>query len=130
MWERIRFARESAGLSKAELARRCRVSRTTATQWEGGGSRPIAHPDWASSAGIARATGVALPWLLTGQGEARPPAGKDDVVFTVEQLRVLYELTQLPPEQQDSLTRLIRATYQSLHPQPEPQPPPTDKAKP
>lgn len=38
--DRIRTAREAKGLSKAELARRLKLSRTTITQWESGETAP------------------------------------------------------------------------------------------
>lgn len=61
--DRLRKAREDAGLSQQQLADRLAVSRNTVGNAETGARRPlpITIKAWAD------ATGVPLPWLLTGE---------------------------------------------------------------
>ena len=61
--DRLRKSREDAGLSQAQLAEALAVSRNTIGNAETGARRPlpITIRAWAD------ATGVPLPWLLTGE---------------------------------------------------------------
>jgi transcriptional regulator with XRE-family HTH domain len=111
IWRRIEEARRLGGLSKAELARCTGVSRATASQWEGHGSRAIARPSWDSLKLIASACSVDFNWLATGLGS---PTGRSDAVFTEEELDLLYALTQLPPELRRPLEEQIRALAAAL----------------
>jgi len=67
--DRIRHARRTLGISRAELARRIGVGPSAAVQWEhnNGTSPRIRH-----LIAIARITGVSFEWLATGRGAARP----------------------------------------------------------
>ena len=111
IWRRIEESRRLGGLSKADLARRTGVSRATASQWEGHGSRAIARPSWDSLKLIASACGVDFNWLATGLGS---PTGRSDAVFTEEELDLLYALTQLPAEVRRPLEEQIRALAAAL----------------
>lgn len=63
--DRLRKAREAAGLSQAELADKIGVSRSTVSRVESGGLvRPIVWNAWAG------VTGVPLDWLRTGDSAA------------------------------------------------------------
>lgn len=62
--QRIRLARESAGMEQADLAEHVRVARATISSWEiGSNKRPVAY---AYLRIIAEATGVSLDWLEGG----------------------------------------------------------------
>lgn len=63
--ERITAAREAAGLSKSELARRLGRSPSAVTQWESGETKALRAE---SLIGIARETNVRAEWLETGRG--------------------------------------------------------------
>lgn len=64
--QRIRVARERAGLKQAELARRCGVISTTAWRWEDG----RAEPSLAMLRRISSEVGVELGWLVAGDAAA------------------------------------------------------------
>ena len=63
---RIRLARQRAGLSAAELARKLGVSRGAVSQWE----TDIAAPNDKNLRNMAVLLGVAVEWLKTGRGQA------------------------------------------------------------
>lgn len=66
MRDRIKQAREAAGLSKSELARRCGVTPTSAIDWEReGGTKPSVE----KMERIALETGASFEWLATGRGQ-------------------------------------------------------------
>jgi len=72
MGDRLRKAREEAGLSQSELAAAIKVSRATVSNAEVGARHPLAITVGA----WARATGVPEAWLLTGKA-AGTPSGPD-----------------------------------------------------
>lgn len=65
MGPRIRSAREAAGYSACELARRIRKHPSQISRWELGAFEPQAS----TIAEIARECRVTTDWLLTGEGE-------------------------------------------------------------
>jgi transcriptional regulator with XRE-family HTH domain len=65
---RIREMRESRGLTQAALGARLGVTRSQVTLWETGGR----NPSPTSLKQIALALGVAVEWLVTGRGSAKP----------------------------------------------------------
>ena len=71
IFDRLRKAREDAGLSQQQLADLLESPRATVSNWENGRSnpRPLVLRAW------AMATGVDRTWLETG--EAPHPAGPD-----------------------------------------------------
>ena len=77
MWNRIRRARLSAGLSQAALAKETGVRRSAVTQWEKEGGT---SPSVANLARIAVVTQVHFEWLATGRG----PAGSGRVARGAE----------------------------------------------
>lgn len=64
--DRLRKARESAGLDQRELAERAGISRQTVSNAE----RGAGHPQRATLRVWAMATGVPLEWLLEGDKPA------------------------------------------------------------
>jgi transcriptional regulator with XRE-family HTH domain len=64
--ERVKLARERAGMSKAEFCRRTGVGGAYPYQLEGG---MIKSPSAERLARFASALGVSFLWLATGEGE-------------------------------------------------------------
>lgn len=88
--DRIREAREQAGVSQTELARLLGVTRSACSQWE---SATGTAPRRERLEQLAQLLGVSFEWLATGRGgsgpsaiEVQPDAG-----------------TELPPDQQELL---------------------------
>jgi transcriptional regulator with XRE-family HTH domain len=72
--DRINAAMHHAGLEKAELAARSRVTKAAVTQWLDGTTKSL-KADKAES--LAAATGVSIKWLVTGVGlMVNPPSEK------------------------------------------------------
>lgn len=67
--DRIAWAREAAGLTRSEMARRLGVQPKTVRHWEDDVSEPRANKLQMLSGVLA----VSMGWLLTGEGEG-PPA--------------------------------------------------------
>jgi transcriptional regulator with XRE-family HTH domain len=69
--DRLRQAREAAGLKKAELALKTGLSKSQIGRIENGkSSSPVR-----TVKDLARTLGVTVEWLLTGKGEMRPDYG-------------------------------------------------------
>jgi transcriptional regulator with XRE-family HTH domain len=62
---RIRKALNYAGLSQAELSERINVSESTVSQWLSGETKTIKS---SNASKVARACGVNLNWIATGEG--------------------------------------------------------------
>lgn len=63
--DRLAHARETAGMSQAELARRLGVSTRTVAAWEDDRSEPRSN----RTQMVAGILNVSLMWLLSGRGE-------------------------------------------------------------
>ena len=99
--DRVAGAREDAGLSQDELARRLGIRSRTLQGWEEDRSEPRAN----KLQMLAGITGVSLRWLMTGQGEGpQPPASGPDEDATA----LLTELRQLRGELAQGAERLGR----------------------
>ena len=84
--DRVAGAREGAGLSADELARRLGIRSRTLRAWEDDLSEPRAN----KLQMLAGVTGVSLRWLMTGQGEGPQPASAEigeDVAALLAELR-------------------------------------------
>lgn len=66
--DRIREAREGAGLSQEALAERIGVHQGTVSAWETEATKRISTSHYLL---LSQATGYALEWLRTGEGEKR-----------------------------------------------------------
>lgn len=101
MWNRIRRARLTAGLSQAALANETGVQRSAVTQWEKDGGT---SPSVANLARIAVVTQVHFEWLATGRGPGRPADGSDlpppqdsaEAQQTLQEGAILSLLRRLP----------------------------------
>lgn len=112
--QRIRIARRNKGLSQAELAKRASVTASAVAQWEHpSGTRP----DLKRLQLIAKATGVTVEWLVTGEASKRitPAAGIEPqaVAFDLyaaseEEETLLVEFRQLPLKLRESLLDLMK----------------------
>ena len=86
--DRVAGAREGAGLSQDELARRLGIRPRTLQTWEEDLSEPRAN----KLQMLAGVTGVSLRWLMTGQGEGPQPPGAEvgeDAAALLAELRQL-----------------------------------------
>lgn len=72
--DRIAAAREHAGLSQAQLARRLGVRVDTVRAWEDDRSEPRAN----RLSMMAGLLSVSMMWLLNGEGDGLPPPGDED----------------------------------------------------
>lgn len=88
--DRIREAREQAGISQTELARLLGVTRSACSQWEStGGTAPRRE----RLEQLAQLLGVSFEWLATGRG------GNDATTFESRPA----PNAELPPDQQELL---------------------------
>lgn len=85
MADRLRKARETAGLTQTEMAERLSVSRSTVVNYEQRHTRPLAaiRKAWAD------ACGVSDEWLLTG---TRPIGQYDGSSSTLDRMPPLRHL--------------------------------------
>ena len=88
--ERIREAREQAGISQTELARLLGVTRSACSQWE---STQGTAPRRERLEQLAALLGVSFEWIATGRGGSGP----------VEVEAVSAADADLPPDQQELL---------------------------
>lgn len=99
--DRVAGAREGAGLSQDELARRMGIRPKTLQSWEEDLSEPRAN----KLQMLAGLTGVSLRWLMTGQGEGPQAPGEE---MGEEHAALLAELRQLRGEFARGAERLGR----------------------
>lgn len=88
--DRLAAARDAAGMTQNDLARRLGVKVSTLRGWENDQSEPRAN----RLSMLSGLLGVSLPWLLTGVGEGvEPPSDggdlSDDVTSILSELRDL-----------------------------------------
>lgn len=91
--QRIREARERKALEQAKLAAKLDVATRTVQRWEKGDQAPDSN----YLMRIAKVTGVAPHWLLTGEGEMFASAQQDLKIFPLPTGRYKkVDLVQLP----------------------------------
>lgn len=74
--DRVAGAREAAGMTQAQLARRLGIKKSTLSGWEQDLSEPRANK-LSMMAGLVN---VSIMWLLTGEGQGAPlPASEDPI---------------------------------------------------
>lgn len=88
--DRVAGAREAAGMTQAQLARRMGIKKATLSGWEQDMSEPRANK-LSMMAGLLN---VSIIWLLTGEGEGMP-APTDDAVISPDFSGVLAELREI-----------------------------------
>lgn len=101
--DRVAGAREAAGMTQAQLARRLGVKKATVSGWEQDLSEPRANK-LSMMAGLLN---VSIMWLLTGEGEGmEEPAGE---VTPIEGLSdVVMELRAIRAEMRSNAERAAR----------------------
>ena len=102
--ERLRFAREQAGLSQGQVARMLDLHRPTVSEIEAGRRRVVAE----ELVEFSRIYEVSVAWL-TGSDDAED--GVDDRVKLAAR-----ELAKLKPEDLDSVLRLLSTLRRSKGP--------------
>ena len=109
--ERIRAAREQAGLSQADVAKALRISASAVNQWEQGFSKSIKLEHFFALARLLRqdpqwlATGTAFPYVRRTQ--ATPPK-LDDPPLTREEKALLHHVRQMPNTLRKALLKFLR----------------------
>jgi transcriptional regulator with XRE-family HTH domain len=112
--DRLTAAREAAGLSTAELARRMGVRDTTVAAWEEDQADPRAN----RLQMVAGLLNVSLMWLLTGEGPGVPaPIGEPRPKAELAELRAETQALRLAmlrmAERVGRLDRAIARAWQS-----------------
>lgn len=111
--DRIRVAREAAGLSKSELARRIGVHPSACIQWE---SREGTYPKLENLIQLAVLFDVRLEWLATGRGtmkygtglrDERPEYAIGEAGLAADERRLLGIYRALPPRKRKALFELL-----------------------
>lgn len=110
--DRLAAAREAAGMSQQQLARRMGVKLKTLQSWENDASEPRANK-LSMAAGVLN---VSIMWLLNGEGDGLPapeeiPPMSSDIAGLMMELRDIR--THLRA-QTDRLARLEKALGQRL----------------
>lgn len=103
MGDRLLAARERAGLSEAELARRLGVRAKTLTAWEADEVEPRSN----HLRTLSGLLGVSLIWLLTGEGAGEGDGVQGDAP-TPGREAVLTEIRALQQAMGDATRRLQR----------------------
>jgi transcriptional regulator with XRE-family HTH domain len=98
--DRIREARDQAGISQTELARLLGVTRSACSQWESSGGTAPRRDRLEQLAGLL---GVSFEWLATGRGADGSQTDK------VAEVPAGYA-TALPSDQRELLERYRRLT--------------------
>lgn len=101
--DRIAAAREAAGLTQKELARRLEVKHGTLRGWEDDLSEPRAN----KLALMARFLNVTMLWLLTGEGDG-VAAPVDETPVAADMNAVLVEIRDLKTQISMAADRLGR----------------------
>ena len=73
--DRLAAARDAAGMTQRDLAKRLGVKVSTLVKWEDDVAEPRANK-LSMASGLL---GVSLRWLLTGQGEGVAPPGPEEL---------------------------------------------------
>lgn len=110
--DRLAAAREQAGMTQAQLARRLGVKASTLRAWENDMSEPRAN----RLSMLSGLLNVSLPWMLTGQGDgiAAPedenqiPPDISDILLEIRDLKASMVITA------DKLGRLEKNLRQKL----------------
>lgn len=103
--DRLAAAREYAGLSQEEFARRLGVKGSTARGWEDDLNEPRANK-LQMMAGLLN---VSVVWLLMGEGDGAVAApGEDDRSVDPELSELLVEIRDIRAQMKGSLDRLAR----------------------
>jgi transcriptional regulator with XRE-family HTH domain len=101
--DRLAGAREAAGLSQKELAKKLGIKVKTLASWENDISEPRANRLQMVSGLLS----VSLRWLLTGEGEGIDPPGTEGTLSR-DAKAVLMELREVQADITDATKRMAR----------------------
>lgn len=106
--DRVAAARENAGMSQSQLARRIGVKKSTLTAWEQDLSEPRAN----KLSMLAGLLNVSMAWLLTGEGDDLTAPVEDtlsaDIAAMARELRALREDLRAQAERAGRLEKTLR----------------------
>ncbi len=109
--DRVAAARDAAGMTQDQLAKRLGVKLKTLQQWE----EDVAEPRANRLSMMAGLLNVSMVWLLTGQGEGVGPPDEAPVPADVQQMLVDIRDIQTHMKQQvDRLGRLEKTLRKTL----------------
>jgi transcriptional regulator with XRE-family HTH domain len=101
--DRVAGARDAAGMSQAQLARRLGIKKATLVEWEDDLSEPRANR-LSMMAGLLN---VSLMWLLTGEGEGMDgPVADGDAASDMR--AILGEIRETKAQMRATTERLAR----------------------
>lgn len=109
--DRIRAAREKAGLSQTDVARALRISPSAVNQWEHGFTKNIKLEHFFT---LARLLGQDPQWLATGKTPHKPrevsamPPAPDYPAPTGDEKALLHYVRQMPNSLQKVVLRFLR----------------------
>ena len=109
--DRIRTAREQAGLSQAEVAKALHISASAVNQWEQGFSKNIKLEHFFALASLLRqdpqwlATGTVFPYVRHKQ---ETPPKLDDPLLTREEKALLHYVRQMPNPLRKVVLKFLR----------------------
>ena len=103
--DRLTFAREAAGLTQDDLARRLGVETERLAGWEADADEPRANRLQL----IAGMLGVSLAWMLTGEGDAPSEATSDEVEPILAEIRQVRGEMARAAERLGRLEKRLRA---------------------
>ncbi|ROT96342.1 helix-turn-helix domain-containing protein [Histidinibacterium lentulum] len=111
--DRLAAAREAAGMTQKELAKRVGVKVTTLARWEDDQAEPRANRLQMLSGML----GVSLRWLLTGTGEGVEPPGAEtmpaEASAVLAELRALRTQAERTAERMGLLEKRLRAVLKA-----------------
>ncbi|MBY6067061.1 helix-turn-helix transcriptional regulator [Leisingera aquaemixtae] len=111
--DRVAAAREAAGMTQGQLARRIGVKKSTLSAWE----RDLSEPRANKLTMLAGLLNVSMSWLLTGEGEGMSePAPLEleagDFTSVLNELRSLRSEMRQNAERAARLEKKLRALLQ------------------
>ena len=101
--DRVAGAREVAGMTQAQLARRLGIKKATLLGWEQDLSEPRANK-------LSMLSGmlyVSMTWLITGEGEGMSQP-VDDIMVSGDFTEILSELREVRAEMKANMDRTAR----------------------
>ncbi|MCI5098087.1 MAG: helix-turn-helix domain-containing protein [Rhodobacteraceae bacterium] len=102
--DRVAGAREAAGMTQVQLARRLGVKKATVASWEQDLSEPRANK-LSMMAGLLN---VSIMWLLTGEGEGGADLLDENDPYERDLNGIVVELRQLRMEMQANVERAAK----------------------
>lgn len=101
--DRLAGARDAAGMTQVQLARRLGVKKSTLADWENDLSEPRAN----RLSMLAGLLNVSIMWLLTGEGEGMTTPS-DDINQTRECREILADLAHVRADLRAGAARVAR----------------------